>query len=63
VCGNGSTKVDNQRFDWGPGDFFAIPPWAAHEHANRSPTEEAVMFHVNDFPAITALGLWREQAA
>jgi gentisate 1,2-dioxygenase len=62
VRGNGSTKVDNQRFDWGPGDFFAIPPWAVHEHTNRSQTEEAVMFHVNDFPAITALGLWRDQA-
>jgi gentisate 1,2-dioxygenase len=63
VRGNGSTKIGNARFDWGPGDFFAIPPWAVHEHANRSQTEEAVMFHVNDFPAITALGLWREQAA
>jgi gentisate 1,2-dioxygenase len=62
VRGNGSSKVGSQRFDWGPGDFFAIPPWAVHEHANRSQTEEAVMFHVNDFPAITALGLWREQA-
>jgi gentisate 1,2-dioxygenase len=63
VRGTGTTKVGNQRFDWGPGDFFAIPPWAIHEHANRSPTHEAVMFHVNDFPAIKALGLWREQAA
>jgi gentisate 1,2-dioxygenase len=62
VRGNGSTKVAGQRLDWGPGDFFAIPPWALHEHANRSQSEEAVMFHVNDFPAINALGLWREQA-
>ena len=61
VRGTGTTKVGNQRFDWGPGDFFAIPPWAVHEHANRSQTDEAVMFHVNDFPAIKALGLWREQ--
>ena len=61
VRGTGTTKVSNQRFDWGPGDFFAIPPWAVHEHANRSQTDETVMFHVNDFPAITALGLWREQ--
>jgi gentisate 1,2-dioxygenase len=62
VRGTGTTKVGNQRFDWGPGDFFAIPPWAIHEHANRSATNEAVMFHCNDFPAIKALGLWREQA-
>ncbi len=63
VRGTGATKVGNQRFEWGPGDFFAIPPWAVHEHANRSPTQDAVMFHVNDFPAIKALGLWQEQAA
>lgn len=63
VRGLGATKVGSQRFEWGPGDFFAIPPWAVHEHANRSPTQEAVMFHVNDFPAIKALCLWREQAA
>jgi gentisate 1,2-dioxygenase len=62
VRGTGTTRVGNQRFDWGAGDFFAIPPWAMHEHANRSQTQDAVMFHVNDFPAIAALGLWREQA-
>jgi gentisate 1,2-dioxygenase len=61
VRGTGTTKVGKQRFDWGPGDFFAIPPWAVHEHANRSTTDEAVMFHVNDFPTIKVLGLWREQ--
>jgi gentisate 1,2-dioxygenase len=63
VRGTGTTKVGDLRFDWGPGDFFAIPPWAIHEHANRSVTNEAVMFHVNDFPVIEALGLWREEAA
>jgi gentisate 1,2-dioxygenase len=62
VRGNGTTKVANERFDWGPGDFFAIPPWAVHEHSNRSQTDEAVMYHCNDFPVIKALGLWREQA-
>ena len=62
VRGQGSTKVGSERFDWGPGDFFSIPPWAIHEHANRSHADEAVMFHVNDFPVLNALGLWREQA-
>jgi gentisate 1,2-dioxygenase len=62
VRGLGTTKVGDRSFDWAPGDFFAIPPWAVHEHANRSQTEEAVMYHVNDFPAIRLLGLWREQA-
>jgi gentisate 1,2-dioxygenase len=61
VRGNGTTIVDGERFDWGPGDFIAVPPWAVHEHANRSAEREAVLFGVNDFPALKALGLWREE--
>jgi gentisate 1,2-dioxygenase len=63
VRGEGATQVDDQRFDWGPGDFIAIPSWAAHRHANRSRAQEAVLFQVNDSPALKALGLYREQAA
>jgi len=63
VRGTGTTKVGSQSFHWGSGDFIAIPPWALHEHANRSETDDAVMFHCNDFPVLKALGLWREQTA
>lgn len=60
IRGQGTTCINGQRFDWGAGDFFAIPPWALHMHCNRSDAEDAVLFHVNDFPALKALGLWRE---
>jgi gentisate 1,2-dioxygenase len=60
VRGEGTTVVEGQRFDWGRGDFVAIPSWAQHEIANRSSSEDAVLFHVNDFPALRSLGLWRE---
>jgi gentisate 1,2-dioxygenase len=63
VRGNGSTTINGQRFDWGKGDFIALPPWAVHAHANRSASEEAVMFQVNDIPVLKTLGLYREQAA
>jgi gentisate 1,2-dioxygenase len=63
VRGEGTTVIDGERFDWGRGDFVALPPWAAHEFANRSSTDEAVLFHVNDQPALKALGLWREAQA
>ena len=62
VRGEGATRIEDQTFAWGAGDFFTIPPWAAHQHGNAS-SSEAVLFQVNDHPALKALGLWREQAA
>ena len=61
--GEGSTRVDDVAFDWGAGDFMAIPSWAAHQHKNRSRANEAVLFQVNDSPVLKALGLYREEAA
>jgi gentisate 1,2-dioxygenase len=63
VRGEGTTIIDGQRFDWGKGDYVALPPWAPHQHANRSQSAEAVLFQVNDHPALRALGMWREQPA
>jgi gentisate 1,2-dioxygenase len=63
IRGQGSTIVDDHRFDWGPGDFLALPPWAKHEHVNRSGSDEAWLFQVNDIPVLQKLGLYREQAA
>jgi gentisate 1,2-dioxygenase len=34
-----------------------------HSHANASATEDAVLFSFNDFPAMRALALYREQEA
>jgi gentisate 1,2-dioxygenase len=60
VEGEGSMMIDEQRFDWGAGDFVALPPWARHSHANRSSSERAVLFQVNDLVVLKALGLYRE---
>ncbi|HEY0614852.1 MAG TPA: cupin domain-containing protein [Candidatus Elarobacter sp.] len=60
VRGEGTTVIEGERFDWGRGDFIALPSWAQHEIANRSASDEAVLFHVNDHPVLKALGLWRE---
>ncbi|SAK65735.1 gentisate 1,2-dioxygenase [Caballeronia arationis] len=60
--GKGATIVDGTTFEWGPGDFMAIPPWALHEHINRSDDTPAMLFQVNDFPALKKLGLYREEA-
>jgi gentisate 1,2-dioxygenase len=61
--GAGATIVDGTRFDWGAGDFMAIPPWAVHEHINTSGDSAAMLFQVNDIPALRKLGLYREEPA
>jgi len=62
VRGKGATIIDGQRFDWAKGDIIAVPPWALHEHANNSATEDAVLFSIQDTPVLQALGLYYEEA-
>ncbi|MBI4523323.1 MAG: cupin domain-containing protein [Deltaproteobacteria bacterium] len=58
--GSGSTMIHGQRFDWEHGDSFVVPLWTWHSHANNSP-EPAILFSINDRPALEALGLHREE--
>ena len=62
VRGEGETVIDGRRFVWGKGDILALPSWALHEHANRSTTEPAILFSIQDRPVLEALGLYREEA-
>jgi len=59
--GRGWSVIAGRRFDWEERDIFALPSWAPHSHANASSTEDAVLFSFNDFPAMKALGLYRDQ--
>lgn len=56
--GTGSTVIDGQRFDWGPGDMFVAPSWSAVEH---TAAEQAALFVLTDAPVLRALGIYREQ--
>jgi gentisate 1,2-dioxygenase len=58
--GRGWSMIAGRRFDWEEKDIFALPSWAPHSHANASSTEDAVLFSFNDFPAMRALALYRE---
>jgi gentisate 1,2-dioxygenase len=58
--GRGYSVINGTHFDWARGDFFVVPPWAWHEHANES-KEEAILFSIQDTPVMEALGLYREQ--
>jgi gentisate 1,2-dioxygenase len=62
VEGRGSSTIDGARFDWGPGDFFAIPPRALHAHASEAGAP-AILFSFQDVPLLRALGLYRMEAA
>jgi Cupin domain len=58
---SGTTRIGEQRFDWQQGDSFVLPLWQWHSHENNS-KEPAILFSINDRPAIEALGLFREEA-
>jgi gentisate 1,2-dioxygenase len=56
--GTGRTVIGDTVLDWEPGDTFALPTWAVHQHAN--PTgEDALLFSFSDAPSLAALGLLR----
>jgi gentisate 1,2-dioxygenase len=38
-----------------------VPLWSWHKHANRSSTEEAILFSMHDLPVLKAFGLYREE--
>jgi gentisate 1,2-dioxygenase len=58
AAGHGWSEVGGQRFEWEEKDIFAIPSWTPYRHGASS---EAVLFSFNDFPAMKALGLYREE--
>jgi len=58
ATGHGWSEIGGQRFEWEEKDIFVVPSWAEHRHGASG---EAVLFSFNDFPAMRALGLWREE--
>ena len=43
--GEGYSVIDGQRFDWTEGDFFVVPPWVWHEHANEGIRRRCAVLH------------------
>jgi gentisate 1,2-dioxygenase len=52
ATGRGWSEVGEQRF------IFCVPAWTRYRHGAHG---EAVLFSFNDFPAMRALGLYREE--
>jgi gentisate 1,2-dioxygenase len=59
--GKGQSVINGQVFDWSAGDFFVVPSFFWHEHANNA-KEPAVLFSLQDFPLMKNLGLYLEEA-
>lgn len=62
VEGEGYTDVNGVRLEWSKHDFFVVPTWMWHQHANLRADGDAILFSVSDFPTIRTLGLYREEA-
>jgi gentisate 1,2-dioxygenase len=62
VEGQGFTTIDGVRHDWGVGDFFAIPPRAAHAHGNDG-AAPAILYSVQDVPLLRTLGFYQVEEA
>ena len=58
--GSGTTVVGDQRLEWSQGDIFVLPPWKWHHHESAA-DGDALLFSVDDWPAMQALGLYREE--
>jgi len=58
ASGHGWSEIGDRRYEWEEKDIFAIPAWTRYRHGASS---EAVLFSFNDFPAMRALGLYREE--
>ena len=57
--GEGATIVEGERREWGPGDLFIVPPWTWHWHENAL-ADDAILFSIDDWPAMTKLGFYRK---
>ena len=62
VEGRGDSRIGETTIRWEQGDCFVAPPWHWIEHRNLSSSAPACLFHLNDEPALRALGLWHEEA-
>lgn len=61
-AGQGSTAVEGSQIEWSEGDIFVIPPWRWHAHENQG-SADAILFSIDDWPAMTKLGFYRKQEA
>ena len=53
--------IDGVCYPWSQGDVLSLPPWAWHEHVNRT-AGDAYLFSVTDKPVLETFGYYRMEA-
>ena len=56
--GSGRSVIDGTVFEWGPGDMFVVPSWAAVDH---EASEQSDHFVISDRPVLEAFRLFRRE--
>ena len=60
--GEGVTVIEGERMEWHRGDVFAVPAWKWHHHENAM-DGDAILFSIDDWPAMTKLGFYMKEEA
>jgi gentisate 1,2-dioxygenase len=58
--GKGQSVIGGRLYDWSEGDFFVVPSFFWHEHANLG-KQPAILFSLQDFPLMKNLDIYREE--
>jgi gentisate 1,2-dioxygenase len=61
LAGSSRSVIGGSAYDWGSGDFFVVPSYFWHEHANVGEEPAILLFSVQDFPLMKNLGIYREE--
>ena len=61
IRGEGRTDIAGERLEWAQGDIFAVSPWTWHRHENPA-REDAILYSVDDWPAMVKMGFHRMEA-
>jgi gentisate 1,2-dioxygenase len=54
--------TESERLEDHKGDIFAVPAWKWHHHENTR-NDDAILFYINDWPAMKKLGFYMKEAA
>lgn len=52
VTGKGYSVIDDEKYEWGPGDLVIVDHWAWHQHFNASSTDIASLIRVHNFDTL-----------
>jgi gentisate 1,2-dioxygenase len=58
--GEGAIIIEGERLEYQRGDIFAVPAWKWHHHENIT-DGDAILFSIDDWPAMKKLGFYMKE--